>query len=131
MRSFFLITLSILSFSTFLQAGPRLQLSDERNASPAELRKRIRHLQEAVIDLQTRVDQLEARLGGATTATATGTVAPAPATNVTCFIETPFDGLFDATEATETKARIEAVKACMAKVKSRIHCSAQKVKCGQ
>jgi len=130
-RSVFLITLSLLSFSSFLQAGPRLQMSDDRNASPAELRKRIRLLQEAVIDLQTRVDQLEARTGGATTATASGTLSSAPAASITCFIETPFDGLFDATEATETKARIEAVKACMAKVKSRIHCSAQKVKCGQ
>ncbi len=131
MRSFLLITFSILSLSSFLQAGARLQLSDERNASPAELRKRIRHLQEAVIDLQTRVDQLEARLGSSNSATASGTLSSAPAANITCFIETPFDGLFDATESTETKARIEAVKACMAKVKSRIHCSAQKVKCGQ
>lgn len=128
MRRFFLIALTILSFSNFLSAQARLQLSDDREASPTELRKRIRHLQEAVIDLQTRVDQLEARLGAGANA-ATG--AAATAANVTCFIETPFDGVFDATAPTETKSRIEAVKACMARVKSRIHCSSQKVKCGQ
>lgn len=130
MRSFYLIILTTLFASNLLGAQARLQLSDDRDATPAELRKRIRHLQEAVIDLQTRVDQLEARLGtSANTATVSGTLAPAA--NVTCYIETPFDGVFDATAATETKSRIEAVKACMGKVKSRIHCSSQKVKCGQ
>lgn len=127
MRSFFLVALSILSLSFVAQSGPRLELSDDRNASPAELRKRIRHLQEAVIDLQTRVDNLEAKLGVATPVVG----APAAAVSSTCYVETPFDGLFDATASTETKARIEAVKACMNKVKSRIHCSAEKVKCGQ
>jgi uncharacterized protein YceH (UPF0502 family) len=130
-RSFFLVAVSILSLSFVAQSGPRLELSDDRNASPAELRKRIRQLQESVIDLQTRVDNLEAKLGvAAPTTTTTSAVAPV-AGNSTCYIETPFDGLFDATAATETKARIEAVKACMAKVKSRIHCSSEKVKCGQ
>lgn len=129
MRSFFLVVLSILSLSFVAQSGPRLELSDDRNASPADLRKRIRQLQESVIDLQIRVDNLEAKLGVASTPTTTSPAAPV-AGNSTCFIETPFDGLFDATAATETKARIEAVKACMAKVKSRIHCSSEKVKCG-
>ncbi|MEZ4814117.1 MAG: hypothetical protein R3A80_02785 [Bdellovibrionota bacterium] len=123
MRSFFLVSALTLSFSSLAFAKDRLELSNEKSGSTAELRKRIRKLQEAVIDLQERVDQLEGKSGATGTAVASG--------DVTCFIETPFDGLFDATAPTETKARIEAAKACMAKVKSRIHCSAEKVKCGQ
>ncbi len=105
-------------------------MSDDRDVPAAELRKRIRVLQEAIIDLQARVEQLEIKQGITVTAPATSPTGVAPSTAVTCFIETPFDGLFDATEVNETKARVEAVKACMSKVKSRIHCSAEKVKCG-
>lgn len=126
MRSFFLISALALCFSSLAFTKDRLELSNEKSGSTTELRKRIRKLQEAVIDLQERVDQLEGKAG------ASGAAGAAVASgDVTCFIETPFDGLFDATAPTETKARIEAAKACMAKVKSRIHCSAEKVKCGQ
>lgn len=110
---------------TFSFAGQRLELSEDKGANPADLKKRIRQLQEAVIDLQSRVDSLEAKLGGSTSSSASNSAG------VTCYIETPFDGVFDATSPTETKARIEAVKACMGKVKSRIHCASEKVKCGQ
>ena len=132
-RSLFLaLTLfSLLSpLCLWAQQGKKskVELLDDRELSTSDLRRRVRSLQEAVIDLQARVDQLEARVG---VTTATGTLAPAAAaTPITCYVETPFDGLFDATEVNETKARVEAVKACMAKVKSRIHCSAEKVKCG-
>lgn len=124
MRRLIFIVISTLSLSISVEAKQRLELNDDANSNPAELRKRIRRLQEAVIDLQDRVDHLEAKLG-------VSNASAAANVNSTCFIETPFDGLFDSTAATETKARIEAVKACMAKVKSRIHCSAEKVKCGQ
>lgn len=124
-RSIFFIVIALISFSHFAEAGKRLELNDDSNSNPAELRKRIRRLQEAVIELQDRVDVLESKLGVSNSGSASANVSS------TCFIETPFDGVFDASAPTETKARIEAVKACMSKVKSRIHCSAEKVKCGQ
>ena len=128
MRRIFLIILASLSVSLSgiaVAKKSKIELSDEKEVSSAELRKRIRALQEAVIDLQSRVDSLESKSGGA----ANSTASAAPAT-VTCYIETPFDGVYDSTDVNETKARVEAVKACMNKVKSRIHCSAEKVKCG-
>ena len=96
-------------------------IDDGKDLSDQELRRRLRRLQDAVIELQDRVDYLELKVGSSM-----GT-----ALNNTCYIETPFDGVFDATDSNETKARVEAVKACMTKVKSRIHCSAEKVKCGK
>ena len=128
-----IVTLFSIHSLSFAKVA-HIAVNDDKDASPTELRKRIRRLQEAVLDLQNRVDDLEARLNSPSSNTVPGTgtaptAAPTPA-SITCFIETPFDGIFDATEANETKARVEAVKACMAKVKSRIHCAAEKVKCG-
>ena len=96
-------------------AKSKIELIEDREMSAAELRQKIRALQENVIDLENRLQKLEGNSEG----------------KVTCFIETPFDGLFDATDVNETRARVEAVKACMGKVKSRIHCSTEKVKCGR
>jgi hypothetical protein len=129
-KKFLFITLAFFFLSNSAWSKkPRLEVNDDRDVPSAELRRRIRALQEAVIDLQARVDQLEARQGISSPANPAAPV-PAVVPSVTCFIETPFDGIYDATEVNEMKARVEAVKACMAKVKSRIHCSAEKVKCG-
>ena len=116
-------------------AKPKIELVEDREMSGAELRQKIRALQENVLDLESRLQKLESKGGvnlSAPIATATApTSSSSSETKVTCFIETPFDGLFDATDVNETRARVEAVKACMGKVKSRIHCSTEKVKCGR
>ncbi len=102
----------------------RIEIFDDaKDLSNSELRRKVRRLQDAVIDLQERVERLEEKLGTTPSSNTT--------TTTTCYIETPFDGVFDATDSNETKARIEAVKSCISKVKSRIHCSAEKVKCGK
>lgn len=125
-KVFLISSIAVLFLSTFswAQKGTttRIEIIDDtKDLSNTELRRRIRRLQDAVIDLQERVERLEDKLG----------TSGSPDTKVTCFLETPFDGVFDATEINETKARVEAVKACMSKVKSRIHCAADKVKCGK
>ena len=126
--------LSMLLLAPSWAAKPRIELVEDREMSSAELRQKIRALQENVLDLESRLQKLETK-GGANLAAPIATAPTSPSssaeTKVTCFIETPFDGLFDATDVNETRARVEAVKACMGKVKSRIHCSTEKVKCGR
>jgi peptidoglycan hydrolase CwlO-like protein len=95
--------------------------SKEGDRAPASSDKKVKKLESRISELEKRIEKLEAANADLVSA----------ATPVTCFIETPFDGLYDSTDVNETKARIEAVKACMAKVKSRIHCSSEKVKCGK
>ena len=121
-------------------AKSKIELVEDRELSNAEMRQKIRALQENVIDLESRLQKLEnkseQKTGVAPSTLTSSPVAPStPSQNseakITCFIETPFDGLFDATDVNETRARVEAVKSCMGKVKSRIHCSTEKVKCGR
>jgi polyhydroxyalkanoate synthesis regulator phasin len=109
----FLFSMIVMPYSW--AAKSKIELVEDRELSSSELRQKIRALQENVLDLESRVQKLEGN----------------PEGKVTCFLETPFDGLFDATDVNETRARVEAVKACMSKVKSRIHCSTEKVKCGR
>lgn len=116
-------------------AKSKIELIEDREMSATELRQKIRALQENVIDLESRVQKLEAKaeqkMGVASSSVAPSIPSSGSEGKITCFIETPFDGLFDATDVNETRARVEAVKACMGKVKSRIHCSTEKVKCGR
>jgi hypothetical protein len=126
----FLLSMVLVSLSW--AAKSKIELVEDREMSGAELRQKIRALQENVIDLEMRVQKLEAKpeqkMGMPPSNLSSSSN---PEGKVTCFLETPFDGLFDATDVNETRARVEAVKACMGKVKSRIHCSTEKVKCGR
>ncbi|RYZ98644.1 MAG: hypothetical protein EOP11_20370 [Proteobacteria bacterium] len=50
----------------------------------------------------------------------------------TCYLKTPFDGTFMATEPTETAARAKALTKCNGKLNgSSIFCKEEALKCGQ
>ena len=85
--------------------------------SESELRYRVLQLERAVDQLQRKVFQLES--GGGNRANWT-----------TCYIKTPFDGTFSATEPTETAARAKALEKCSNKASSTF-CQERELKCGQ
>jgi hypothetical protein len=92
----------------------------DRGYSDRELQRRVRQLELAVDQLQRKVFELEYRRGRENSRKEL----------VTCYIETPFDGTFRASEATETAARAKALEKCHTKA-GNVFCSDSKVKCGQ
>ena len=116
---------AILPASLFAQNGLqgiiRIDVGrNDKNVSSDELRQRVWELERAVQQLQMRVFSLEM----------TGGQKPPISTFTTCYIKTPFDGTFSATEPTETAARAAALEKCGAKANG-IHCNERNVKCGK
>lgn len=92
----------------------------EKSGSNSEMQYRVWMLERAVAQLQARVFELEL-----------GKSSNTPESQMTtCYIRTPFDGTFTATEATETAAKAKAMEKCAAKANS-IHCSERDAKCGK
>lgn len=122
------------AFATTARAGSglegivRIEVGrNDGNVSNDELRRRVWELERAVQQLQMRVFSLEV-----TGAQRPASVPAEPAQpKVTCFIKTPFDGTFSATESTETAAKAAAMEKCSTKVKVGFHCEEDRVKCGK
>jgi len=97
----------------------RIEIGKNRDR---DLQWRVQRLEQAVDQLQRKVFDLESR-----------PVATPPAASAftTCYIKTPFDGTFSATEPTETAARAGALEKCNAKAKSSIYCEEKDLKCGK
>lgn len=91
-----------------------------RSSSDRELKFRVAQLELAVDQLQRKVFSLENDRSQA---------KPSP-TWTTCYIKTPFDGTFSATEPTETAAKARALEKCSAKASSTF-CAERELKCGQ
>ncbi|MGZ3651028.1 MAG: bZIP transcription factor [Bdellovibrionota bacterium] len=103
-----------------------------------DLQRRVQRLEQAVDQLQRKVFDLETRPSGTPpgAGSPSGGFAGPPAgtsasTFTTCYIKTPFDGTFSATEPTETAARAGALEKCNAKAKSSIYCEEKDLKCGK
>lgn len=92
---------------------------DSSRNSDRELYRRIYDLERAVEQLQRKVFKLE--LGNAN---------PPAASMTTCYLKTPFDGTFSATEATETAARAKVLEKCT-KASSETFCQERNLKCGK
>lgn len=101
----------------------KIEIGKNRGSSQSELWTRVWMLERAVAQLQARVFELEGKPGA---------VVPIqhPKDMTTCYIKTPFNGTFTATEATKTAAQAKVMEACSAKASS-IHCDEDDVKCGQ
>ena len=91
-----------------------------KGSSSRDLQWRVQRLEQAVDQLQRKVYDLESHPS-----------APPASSLTTCYIKTPFDGTFSATEATETAARAGALEKCNAKAKSSIYCGENDLKCGK
>lgn len=102
----------------------RIEIGKEKDLTQREVWRRVWMLERAVAQLQERVFQLEGRPPTSTTPGVN------PKDMTTCYIRTPFNGTYTATEATETAARAKAIEACSAKASS-IHCGESDVKCGK
>lgn len=86
-----------------------------------DLQWRVSQLERAVDQLQRKVFELQFN-----------NPPSRPGSNwTTCFIKTPFDGTFSATEPTETAARARAVERCEQNKKGSIFCEARHLTCGK
>lgn len=115
--------LFILTFSNQTWAADsiiKIEVGKHKDYSNDELRERVWNLERAVQQLQDKVFELSKNQTKA-------------ADMVSCYINTPFDGTFTATAATETAAKGEVMAKCGKGVDAggSIHCSENKVKCGK
>jgi hypothetical protein len=83
--------------------------------------KRIEDLEKQVKELSQKVERMENTL-----TRSNGFMIVA---NVTCDIHTPFDGVFTATELSETAARQSVTKQCTDKLSDKSRCLPQFVTC--
>lgn len=90
--------------------------------SERDLQWRVNQLERAVDQLQRKVFDLQFNAPSRPNSTWT-----------TCFIKTPFDGTFSATEPTETAARAGAIQKCNNKNSGSksIFCDESKLQCGK
>lgn len=92
-----------------------------KSSGDRDLKWRVQRLEMAVEQLQRKVFDLENSKSSALPSSSF----------TTCYIKTPFDGTFTATEATETAARAGALEKCNNKSKSSIYCEEKDMKCGK
>ena len=97
----------------------RVVIGRESDRSSADLARRVTFLERAVYQMQERVFNLEAK----------PVSVVAPSTFTTCYIKTPFNGTFTATEPTEMAARANTMKKC-SDGGGDIHCRESDLKCG-
>jgi hypothetical protein len=109
----------------------KIEIGKNRGSSQTELWNRVWMLERAVAQLQEKVFELQMRRGHGGGGVI---IVPNPGTNpkemTTCYIKTPFNGTFTATEATETAAKAKVMQDCANKASS-IHCGEDDVKCGR
>jgi hypothetical protein len=96
---------------------------ESASLSSRELRKRIKKLERAVAQLQRRVFELEYKESGA--------IGIIEEKKFTCYIETPFEGLFSETRSSQTEAKAAVSKTCSQKTNNSLYCKMDKVKCGE
>lgn len=101
----------------------RIDMGKSKSASERELRQRVEMLERAVEQLQRKVFDLQ-RTPDYREPDYRGKMN-------TCYLKTPFDGTFMATEPTETAARARALGKCNEKLKGSIFCKESELKCGQ
>lgn len=101
----------------------RIEMGKSKSYSERELRQRIEMLERAVEQLQRKVFDLQREPEYS---------RPGFGKMTTCYLKTPFDGTFMATEPTETAARAITLKKCNDKLNgSSIFCKESELKCGQ
>ena len=106
----------------WIDEEPEFSSSNER-----ELKKRIRKLERAVAQLQRQVFNLEYK--DSVPAGTGGTEVKEK--KFTCYLETPFEGLFSETRESLTEAKAAAAKTCSEKTKNSLYCKIEKATCGE
>jgi hypothetical protein len=90
-------------------------------AQDANTQKRLEDMEKQLKSLKEKVEKMENTL-----TKSNGFMIVA---NVSCEIQTPFDGTFEATELSETAARNSVTEKCKQKVPDKTQCLPQFVKC--
>ncbi len=114
-----LILASVFVFSTVAistQKFVHIEVGSSKDASKAYLHRRIELLEQAVIELQSRILTLE------------GTHGALP--EFTCYIQTTFDGVIKATRPTLTDAKASTLELCVQKTNGGHDCKEKKLSCG-
>lgn len=128
-----MIVAGCLLLSTFAigEVLYKVEVRNKPESSKGELYSRIYALELAVNQLQRKVFELEYRTGGTVIVPLPGTTpSPDKSAWITCYIRTPFDGTYSATEPTETAARAGALEKCAGKA-NQMYCHESSVKCGK
>ena len=98
---------------------------ESEKLSDQELRQKVLRLERAVAQLQRRIFELEyADIGK-------GESPRKNPTSFTCYIETPFEGLFSVTKASKTEAKAAVAAECSQKTKNSLHCKIENATCGE
>lgn len=87
----------------------------------ASTQKRLDDMEKQLKTLKDKVDKMESTL-----TKSNGFMIVA---NVSCDIKTPFDGEFNATELSESAARLAVIEKCKQKVPDKTQCLPQFVQC--
>lgn len=130
MKRWILGVTALATLAAFAAAKPaaaeevfRIEMGKSKNYSERELRLRVEMLERAVEQLQRKVFDLQTRPGYEDTRYKM----------TTCYLKTPFDGTFMATEPTETAAKARTLEKCNQKANGSksIFCKEEELKCGQ
>jgi hypothetical protein len=106
----------------------RIEMGKSKSASERELRQRVEMLERAVEQLQRKVFDLQRT----PEYREPEYHRPIFSKMTTCYLKTPFDGTFMATEPTETAARARTLTKCNDKLNGgSIFCKESEIKCGQ
>jgi hypothetical protein len=105
--------------------------SSSRSSSDRELRSRIADLERAVDQLQRKVFELQMGKDYDRPSFTWPGNSYRPVKDITCYLKTPFDGTFMATQSTETAARARTLDKCTSKLNNSVFCKEDNIKCGQ
>lgn len=97
---------------------------DSEKLSDKELKQRVLRLERAVAQLQRRVFELEY-------SDMNKDSSSQKAPTYTCYIETPFEGLFTVTRPSKTEAKAAVAAECSQKTKNSLYCKIENAVCGE